>query len=221
MYGHGDDLMWDGLACPSLEDDAFNFDTSFTHDDNIFNDPLLKVQQDNIFAGYYFDHDQDEETPHELNTLRLVLEVEEYNNTSFDYEPKHYRKDPSSRDYTNQIVALDRKMKADYDLRLEGKLTRRCGNQVTKKELNTEIQVLNLDEALAENLQQGNLSAKHNEVEENLEESELKKKVKKKKQKHEQPKDDADEDIPLSQLMSSKPQRPKRSVKPLRPYTPI
>ncbi|KAK1360943.1 hypothetical protein POM88_045417 [Heracleum sosnowskyi] len=167
MNGHGDDLMWEGLACPPLEDDAFNFNTSFTLDDNIFDDPLLHVQQNNIVADYF--NEDEETTPStcdllnmfrdsvqhsgrnndskstdirtnkygkgkELSTLRLVLEV----------EANHYQKDLSSPD----VVAVDRKRKADYDFRSEGKLTRRCGNQGKGKELSTAIKVLNLDEAL-------------------------------------------------------------------------
>ncbi|KAK1360940.1 hypothetical protein POM88_045414 [Heracleum sosnowskyi] len=167
MNGHGDDLMWEGLACPPLEDDAFNFNTSFTIDDNIFDDPLLHVQQNNIVADYF--NEDEETTPStcdllnmfrdsvqhsgrnndskstdirtnkygkgkELSTLRLVLKV----------EANHYQKDLSSPD----VVAVDRKRKADYDFRSEGKLTRRCGNQGKGKELSTAIKVLNLDEAL-------------------------------------------------------------------------
>lgn len=156
IYGHYD-LIWDGLVCPPLEDDPFNFDISFTLDDNIFDDPLLQVED-------YFNED-DEGTPpccdfvhnsgrkfngkddirtrmygkgKELTTLRTVLKIEEYNKTSFDCQPKQQQV---------VVVVHDHKRKKDYDLRSEGKVTRRCGNHGNGKELNTTIHVLNLDEA--------------------------------------------------------------------------
>ncbi|KAK1353468.1 hypothetical protein POM88_052603 [Heracleum sosnowskyi] len=60
MYGHGDDdLMWDGLACPPLEDYAFNFDTSFTPD--VLDDLLLEIEEedDEDIVTKYFKQDEE------------------------------------------------------------------------------------------------------------------------------------------------------------------
>ncbi|KAK1360934.1 hypothetical protein POM88_045409 [Heracleum sosnowskyi] len=60
-FGHDDELMWDGLACPPLEDYAFNFDTSFTPDDGVLDDLLLEIEEedDEDIVTKYFKQDEE------------------------------------------------------------------------------------------------------------------------------------------------------------------
>ncbi|KAL8088667.1 hypothetical protein AgCh_038442 [Apium graveolens] len=124
-FGDGDDLMWHGLACPPLEDYAFNFDNTFTPD-NIIDDLLFEIKEkDNNkhIVTKYFKEDQ-------------ALD-------KMDGRAKFAVQQP-----VKDVAVADKKRKADHDFTLEGRFTkkpcpRRYGNHGKGKGL----KFLNFSEA--------------------------------------------------------------------------
>ncbi|KAL6496535.1 hypothetical protein OROGR_029794 [Orobanche gracilis] len=143
-----EDSMWcDGLACPPLEDYAFNFDAGFiTSDHHMFDDRFLQLEElDKMVAVACManpptplsDHLLDFQnspvvipTPShgkgkEMSTLKLLLlQVE----------------DGSRRD---QVVALDHKRKDvdNHELRSKGKVTRLSDGSKRKHDYDLELEV--------------------------------------------------------------------------------
>ncbi|KAK1370176.1 hypothetical protein POM88_036268 [Heracleum sosnowskyi] len=103
-FGHGDDLIWDGLACPPLEDYVFNFHSNFKPDDEL----AVSIKSGEKTRRKPTTVTRPCGKGKEIKILAQVLEVEMHSKTFYGYHSVDFKK-----------------RKAGHDLKFKGGVTKK------------------------------------------------------------------------------------------------
>ncbi|KAK1360952.1 hypothetical protein POM88_045426 [Heracleum sosnowskyi] len=133
-------MWWDELACPPLEDYAFDFDTSFKSDDGMFDDLLLKIEEEDNkeIVKEYFEKD---EKLDKMVVACMTNRPTPLSHDLLDLFPAKFNFGQNSGRKIDGKAFNHHKRKAKDELRLDGKVTHRSENHEKGKGLP------NLDEA--------------------------------------------------------------------------